>query len=226
MLFATVAEIAGVRVLADQIDQPCPAQIVRQLPGRRFIQPHQRRMQFEWFGHAQIERGIQRLDGLVAAIRIAGIIRLAHPADDVTDAAAVGQRSGEGEKHQIAARHERIGQAVLAHLDRDVTRQRGIGNRGQGRNVQRVAFAQLPRPIRPQGFDPVQQAVAAVKFDGMTLAVAESERFDVRKALQRPGEAGRGILSAGEQHQRGFGLQLIAHGHALPPIGIGTNRWK
>ena len=80
---AAFAEIAGVGVLADQVDQPCPAEFVRQLPGRGLVQPHQRRVQFELPGHAEIERDLQRLDGLVAAIRIAGIIGLAHAADDV-----------------------------------------------------------------------------------------------------------------------------------------------
>ena len=59
-----------------------------------------------------------------------------------------------------------------------------------------------------QRFDAVEQPVAAVEFDGVTLPVVEAEHFDARKALQRPGEAGGGILSAGEQHQRGFGLRV------------------
>ncbi len=42
----------------------------------------------------------------------------------------------------------------------------------------------------------------------MALAVAEAERFDARKAVQRPGQAGGGILPAGKQHQRGFGLTI------------------
>ena len=68
-------------------------------------------------------------------------------------------------------------------------------------------------------FDAREQPVAAVEFDGVALAVGEAERFDPRKTLQRPGEAGGGILSAGEQHQCGFGSGVI-HGLALstPPI--------
>src|SRR3954468_14644783 len=69
MARAALAEIAGVGVFADQVDQPCPAELVGELPGAGLVQPHQRRMQFEWPGHAEIERPVQRLDGLVAAIR-------------------------------------------------------------------------------------------------------------------------------------------------------------
>src|SRR5260370_37036366 len=71
MLRAALAEIARVGMLADQIDQPCPAKIVRESPGRGLVEPHQWRGQFKGFGHAEIERGAQRLDGAVAAIRIA-----------------------------------------------------------------------------------------------------------------------------------------------------------
>ena len=111
----------------------------------------------------------------------------------------------EGQKHQVAAGHEGVGQAILAHFDRDVAGQRGVGNLRQRRDFQRVALAELCRPIRPQRFDARQQPVAAGKFDGVALAVAEAEHFDAGKALQRPGQAGGGILPAGKQHQGGFG---------------------
>ena len=137
-------------VFADQIDQACPTELMRELPGRGLVQPHQRRVQLEVLGHAEVERGLQRLDGLVAAIRIAGVIGLAHAADDVTDAAPVGQRRGEGEKHQIAAGHERVGQAIRAHRDRDIAGQRGIGNFGQRWYLQRMALAKPLSPLRPQ----------------------------------------------------------------------------
>src|SRR6202041_3275242 len=103
---AALAEIAGVGVFTDQVDQPCPAELVRQLPRTGLVQPHQRRVQFEPLVHPEIECDLQRLDGLVTAIRIAGIIGLAHTADDVPDPAPVGQRRSERQKHQIAAWHE------------------------------------------------------------------------------------------------------------------------
>jgi len=151
-----------------------------------------------------------------------GPLSAAHAADDVTDTAPVGERRGEGEEHQIAPGHERIGQAVLTHLDRDIAGQRGIGNLRQRRNLQRMTLTELFGPIRPQRFDARQQTVTAFQFDRMPLAVAEAEHFDACEPLQGPGKAGRGILSAGEQHQCGFRLQLIAHPSPLsipPPRG-------
>src|SRR4051794_17233837 len=56
MLRAALAEVTGVRVFADQVDQPCPAEFMRELPGRGFVQPHQRRVQLELLGHAEVER--------------------------------------------------------------------------------------------------------------------------------------------------------------------------
>src|ERR1700716_3027651 len=179
------------------------------------MEPHQRRVQFELLVHTEIERDLQRPDGLIAAIRIAGIIGLAHAADDVRDAAPVGQRSRKGQKHQIAAGHEGVGQSVFAHRDRDIARQRGVGDRGQCRNVQGVAVTEFGRPVRPQRFHALQQTVAAIKLDGMTLPVIETEHLDVRKTLQSPCETGGGILSAGEKDQRGLSMQLIAHRRAL-----------
>ena len=57
---AAFAEIAGVGVLSDQIDQATAAEVVRQLPRRGFVEPHQRRMQLERPRHAEVERGIER----------------------------------------------------------------------------------------------------------------------------------------------------------------------
>src|SRR5690349_9553102 len=58
MLRAAFAEIAGVRLLADEVDQPCAAEVVGELPRRRLVDPHQRRVQLEFLGHAERERGL------------------------------------------------------------------------------------------------------------------------------------------------------------------------
>ena len=39
-------------------------------------------------------------------------------------------------------------------------------------------------------------------FNAVPLPVVETHRFNVRKTLQRPGQARRRILSAGEEHER------------------------
>src|SRR3954471_20241580 len=84
MLRAAFAEIAGVRLLADEIDQPLAAELMGELPRRGLVDPHQRCVQLELAGHAERQRGLHRANGVVAAIGITGIVGLAHAADDVT----------------------------------------------------------------------------------------------------------------------------------------------
>jgi hypothetical protein len=45
-----------------------------------------------------------------------------------------------------------------------------------------------------------EQVIAALEFDDVALAVVETQRLDPRETVQRPGEAGRGVLSSGKQH--------------------------
>ncbi len=86
-----VAEVAGVGLLEDQVEQRRSAEVLRQFEGRRLVDPHQRRVQNKAALHAEIERHLQRLDAVVAAVRIAGVVGLAHAGDDVADAAAMEQ---------------------------------------------------------------------------------------------------------------------------------------
>ena len=51
--------------------------------------------------HAEIERKLHGLDGVVAAIRVAGKIGLAHAGDEMPGAAAVGERASEGEEGRL-----------------------------------------------------------------------------------------------------------------------------
>src|SRR5580704_2893741 len=53
---AALAEITGVGMLADQVDEPRTAEVVRELPGRGLAEPHQRGVQFERPGHAERQR--------------------------------------------------------------------------------------------------------------------------------------------------------------------------
>jgi len=73
-----------------------------------------------------------------------------------------------------------------------------------------------PEPASPgriEGGQALPQGRAPVEFDPVALAVIEAERLYMREAIERPGEAGRRILAAGEQHQR-TGL-TARHGRVL-----------
>src|SRR5437879_3963225 len=75
-----LAKVAGVSLLDDDIDERLAAELLGQGEGRRLVDPHERRLQHEAPVHAQPERDLQRLDGVVAAVRVTGEIRLAHAA--------------------------------------------------------------------------------------------------------------------------------------------------
>ena len=143
------------------------------------------------------------------------------------DAAPVGQRRRESQKHQVAAGHERIGQTVRAHRDRNIAGQRGVGDFRQRRNFERVALAELCRPVRPQRFHAGEQIGAAVKLDGVALAVVEAQRFDPRKALRapRPGRSRNPARrkTAPARFRTGncpliLSAQISAHGAGIAPI--------
>ncbi len=167
---AAFAQIAGVRVADDGLDQRRAADVLRHFPGRGLVDPHQRRFQHEAGVHADIERNLHRLDRVVAAIGIAGKIRLAHAADDALQAAPVGERGGKGQEDQVAARHERVGQAPCIGFDRDLARHRRLGDRAERGKIERVIVAE---PFAPGRF----QRRKLVAHDGALLQFSIAWRW-------------------------------------------------
>ena len=56
-------------------------------------------------------------------------------------------------------------------------------------------------PAGPYGGQAAADRRTALQFHGVTLAVGEADGLHMRVAGERPGEAGRAVLPAGEQHQ-------------------------
>ena len=72
-------------------------------------------------------------------------------------------------------------------------------------------------PARPGGearTEAIEDRRPHVEFDPVALAIIEAQGFDMGEPLQRPGEAGRGILPARKEHD-GAGGVLSGH-HAIP----------
>src|SRR5215468_11133943 len=65
-----VTFVAGMGVLQDEVDELRAAEALRQRPGVGLVDPHERRMQHEARLHAEVDGGLQGLDGVVAAVRI------------------------------------------------------------------------------------------------------------------------------------------------------------
>ena len=84
-----VAQIAGVRVLDDQIDQLLTAlclrtfaQVVRELPCLRFVDPHEWRFNQQATVHAERQRNLHGLHGVIAAVGVTGKIGFADTGHD------------------------------------------------------------------------------------------------------------------------------------------------
>src|SRR5690606_15724138 len=196
-----IAEVAGMGRLHDQFDERFATEGTGELPGGGLVDPHQRGLDPRPRVHAEIERNLHRLDGIVAAIRIAREVGFAYPGDEDAKSATVGDRRGQRQEQQIAARHEGIGQPGLADRDHAVAGQRGLADLAQHREVEQVVGAEAPGPLRKAGRDRLAQRFATLEFDRMALAVGETDRLDLAEAGQGPGKTGGRVLSSGEQDQ-------------------------
>jgi hypothetical protein len=199
-----VAEIAAVGLFNHELAELGAADPFGEFEGRRLVDPHQRRVQHEAPVHAESERQLHRLDGIVAAIGIARVIRLAHAGNEMLDAAPVGDRAGKGKENEIASRHEGGRQAVGGHFDLRVAGKRGLGNLAERVEIDDVILAEPLLPFRIECRELVADARPHRHLDAMTLTVFETDRLDARKACQRPCQRDGGILPAGKEHQGCF----------------------
>ena len=197
---ASLTTITGVRFIHDKIDESLTPQHFREPPRRRFVDPHQRRVQDKPTLHSKIERDLESLDRVVSAIRISGIIGFTHAGDDIAEATTVSQGCGKGQEDQIAARHERVWQPAFAHLDGCIPRQRRVGNLTERGQTNRVFLSEAPGPGRVLFAHALADLTAAFQLHTMTLTVVKANGLDRGKPLQRPSQAGGRILASREKH--------------------------
>src|SRR5258706_2556971 len=198
MLLRALAQVAGVRLVDDEIHERLAAELLRHAPGLGLREPHERRLGREARVHAQAERDLKRLDGVVAAIRIAGEVGLAHSPDQAADAAPVGERAGEREEEEIAPGHERVRQARRLHPDLDVVGHRRGAERIQHIHFEHVVLAEARSPARKFFLQLLEDPRPAIQLDAVALAVVEADGPHALVALGRPGKAGGRVLTAGE----------------------------
>jgi hypothetical protein len=163
-------------------------------------------------GVCSTQRQLQRLDGIVPAIRVAGKIGLADAGHDMLDAPPIGGDRRHGQKQQVSPRHEGIGQAVRLHGDFGLSRQRCLAEFSDDPGIDDMIRAELRRPVRELGAQRAENRRADVQFHPVALAIVEADRLDAREAVKRPGQAGRRILPARKQHQS----LAIRRRHAAP----------
>src|SRR5215831_9440688 len=137
-----VAHVAAMGVFDNDVEEWLSRNGLGHGEGAGLVDPHQRRVYDDTLVETQTQSDLHGLDGVVTAIGIAGIIGLAHAGDDVPDAAAIGQRAGEGEKDQIAPRHKGRRQTIGGDLDGYVAGQRAVGHRGERVKLDEVVLAE------------------------------------------------------------------------------------
>lgn len=192
------AVVAGQRLVADDVEH---AEAVGQGPGGTFINPHQGRMDDKLLVHRQVERYVEALDKRVAAVGIARVVRLRYTRDDMANAVLAGIDGGDTQEEEVAARHEGVGRRVggflLVHLD---------GRIGQG------VAAQLPDEGRGEFVEMHAclggQLFGHLRFQYVLLPIIKAEGEDLLEVCFGPVEAGRGVLTAAENHQRLVGKNI------------------
>ena len=185
------AVVAGQRLVADDVEH---AEAVGQGPGGTFVNPHQGRMDDKLLLHRQVERYVETLDKRVAAIGIARVVRLRYTRDDMANAVLAGIDCSDTQEEEVAAGHKGVGRRVggflLVHLD---------GRVGQG------VAAQLPDEGRGEFVEMHAclggQLFGHLRFQYVLLPIIKAEGEDFLEVCFGPVEAGRGVLTAAEDHQ-------------------------
>ena len=114
-------------VLDDEIKERFTADLLRHGESFRLVDPHQRRVDRDSLVKAESEDYLHGFDGIVAAVRVTGIVSFTHARYQMAGAAPVGQRAGKAEKNKITAGHEGGWQTAPGHLDGSFASERGVG---------------------------------------------------------------------------------------------------
>ena len=169
-----VAVIAGMRIAADDLDQRVAAEATGKRPRVGLVDPHQRRMDDEARVHPEIERELHCLHGVVAAVRIAGEIRLAHAGDDALETAAISERARKRQKHEIAAGHEGVRQPVLLHDDLGIACECGVAHLAEHGKIDHVVFAEPRGELRQALAHRREHFWTHIEFDTVALTIVEA----------------------------------------------------
>ena len=201
MARAAAAEVAGVGLFDDELHQRITAEVLRELPGRRLVDPHERRLDGETPRHSERQRHLRRLDRVVAAVRVAREIRLAHAADEHLDAAAIGECRRQRQENQIAPGDECIGQLRFLHFECHFAGERGLADLAEQAEVEQMVFAEALGPVWEGIGQQPKSALARIELRSMALPVVEADGLYALMAGKGPGKTGRRVLAAGEEHQ-------------------------
>jgi hypothetical protein len=99
----------------------------------------------------------------------------------------------------------RPGTKVVGKPVSAIASQCALRNRSKRIELDYVIVAQTRFPGNVQGRHALADACPYCEFDGVPLAVVETNRLDARETLQRPGKANRRVLPAREENKCSIG---------------------
>lgn len=192
------------RKFFDQVDEEVPTEVVGQRPSSRLVDPHERRMHDEALIHPEVQRDLQCFQRVIAAVGIAGVVGLAHAADQVFQSPPVAHGCRKCEEQQIASRYEGVRKAACGEIDSAVLCQSCLADATEHCEVEHVIGAQSCRPVGKLLAERVDHAEPALEFDTVALAVIEADRFDMLEPIKCPSQTDSGVLPTREEDESGF----------------------
>src|SRR6266446_982062 len=153
-----------------------------------FGQMHERCVDLHSVVQAQTQGLRQRDHGLLATIRVATIVRLTSPDDEIMDIALVSERCRHGKKQEIASGDKGVGQpaAATAGLEYSMApKQRRATQIAQNHE----------REHREGNPSEITDHLGRRQLDTVSLAIIKGQCQDRTKALFRPKQTCGGILA-------------------------------
>lgn len=144
----------------------------------------------------RIDRDLERLHCIVSAVGVTRIVGLAEAGDGVFQTALMSHDRRQGEEDEVTAGHEGARKPVRPLRERQIRREGARAHLLENSQVDDVVTAEPRSPFRIDAGDARADQLAAIHLDRVPLAVREADGLDMLVAGQRPGQAGRGILTA------------------------------
>jgi hypothetical protein len=202
MTLRSLTEITGMGVLNDHLNKPVTAQLLRQPPGLRFVQRHQRRLDRHGTVHAERYGALKGVNRFATTVRIPGKVCFAHTSDQHIKAAPVRDGACKRQEDDIPSRHEGVWQSILRQPYLLLACKGRVRHIGQYAQIEHMVLSQTPAPFRKLTPKLTAERLATDQLDPMSLPVIKSDGFHPLETRQRPREANSGVLSAGQKHER------------------------
>lgn len=208
MVFRTNAAITSVAVFVDQSDALLAGNVFSEAPARALRQMHQRRFKANVAVHAKPVRLHLGIEHGFTAIGVTGEIGLTHTADENANAAPISQPGRQGQENKIAPGNKRRWEPVSADGNFLFCGHRRLANFFETPRIDQMVRPKLPGPVWIRSGNLAPNRAPSVKLNRVTLAIFESDGFNILETIKRPQKRDRGVLSARKKNERLIMIEL------------------